>query len=138
MARTQSAWVEVLSSYLKTIYPAGLDILINGVNHYLNFGTFSGSSGYGFRDNAGTMEVKNDGGTWNPIASTTSGLSSEVPSGTIDGVNTNFLVAHSPKLLFLNGAFQTPSIDYTLSGSAPTITISYVTAPPAGTHLSIY
>src|SRR3989344_1349449 len=35
---------------------------------YLNFGTGSGSSGYGFRDNSGTMQVKSSAGSWNDIA----------------------------------------------------------------------
>jgi len=34
---------------------------------YINFGTTSGSSGYGFRDNGGTMEFKNSAGSWTPI-----------------------------------------------------------------------
>ena len=40
---------------------------------YLNWGVTSGSAGYGFRDNAGTMELKNSGGAWQAIATTTSG-----------------------------------------------------------------
>ena len=31
---------------------------------YYNFGTTDGSAGYGFRDNAGVVEVKNSGGSW--------------------------------------------------------------------------
>lgn len=31
---------------------------------YINWGTTSGTTGYGFRDNAGTMEFKNSGGSW--------------------------------------------------------------------------
>ncbi len=31
---------------------------------YINFGDTDGSSGYGFRDNAGTLEYKNSGGSW--------------------------------------------------------------------------
>ncbi len=31
---------------------------------YLNFSSTSGTSGFGFRTNAGTMEFKNSGGTW--------------------------------------------------------------------------
>lgn len=34
-----------------------------GSNAYLNFGATSGSSGYGIRDNAGTLEFKSDGGS---------------------------------------------------------------------------
>lgn len=46
------------------IWAEGRDVLINGSNHYLNFGTDSGSGGYGFRDNGGVMQWKNSGGAW--------------------------------------------------------------------------
>lgn len=36
---------------------------------YHNYGTTSGSSGYGFRDNAGTMEFKNSAGSWTAFGS---------------------------------------------------------------------
>lgn len=36
---------------------------------YWNFGSTSGSSGYGFRDNAGTLQLKNSGGDWTNIVS---------------------------------------------------------------------
>lgn len=51
-------------TYIHTIAPAGYDILVNGTSKYVNFNTVVGSSGYGFRDNAGSMEVKNSGGVW--------------------------------------------------------------------------
>lgn len=35
---------------------------------YINFGPKDGSGGYGFRDNAGTIQVKNAGGSWVDIA----------------------------------------------------------------------
>ena len=34
---------------------------------YINFSDISGSSGYGFRDNAGTIEFKHSGGSWAAI-----------------------------------------------------------------------
>ncbi|MCR4326002.1 MAG: hypothetical protein NUV59_04380 [Patescibacteria group bacterium] len=37
---------------------------------YINFGTTSGSSGYGIRDNSGTIETKSSGGAWASINST--------------------------------------------------------------------
>lgn len=37
---------------------------LSGTSRYLNFGTIVGSTGYGFRDNAGVMQFKNSGGTW--------------------------------------------------------------------------
>lgn len=44
-----------------TFIGGNLSIPISG---YLNIGTTLGTSGYGFRDNAGTMEFKNSGGSW--------------------------------------------------------------------------
>ena len=41
---------------------------------YLNFGSTWDSAGYGVRDNAGTLEFKNAGGTWASIQSTVSTL----------------------------------------------------------------
>jgi len=35
-----------------------------GPSKYLYFGSTTGTDGYGFRDNAGTMEYKNSGGSW--------------------------------------------------------------------------
>jgi len=35
-----------------------------GAGKYMNFGATRGSSGYGIRDNAGTIEIKNSGGSW--------------------------------------------------------------------------
>lgn len=62
-ARTQSSWL--VSDDGTYIYPANaLNVLLPLVNGYLNFGTFSGFSGYGFRDNGGTMQFKNNGGSW--------------------------------------------------------------------------
>jgi hypothetical protein len=37
---------------------------------YVNFGDTTGTSGYGFRDNAGTPQVKSSGGAWANIATT--------------------------------------------------------------------
>ena len=38
--------------------------ILSGTNLYLNFGNTAGASGYGIRDNAGTLEFKNSGGNW--------------------------------------------------------------------------
>ncbi len=47
---------------------------------YLNFGTKEGSSSYGFRDNSGTMEYKNSGGSWTPWVTSPYGFSSSAYS----------------------------------------------------------
>jgi hypothetical protein len=64
----------------------------------------------------------------------------EVPSGTVNGVNTIFTLAHTPTagtlLLFLNGVKQKAGVGnhYTISGA----TITFVTAPETGDDLSAY
>jgi len=68
-ARTGSNWNLRLGSYLETKDSSGYNILINGINKYLNFNSLSGTTGYGFRDNAGQMEVKDSGGSWTGIGS---------------------------------------------------------------------
>jgi hypothetical protein len=46
----------------------------SGGNAYLNFGTTAGSSGYGIYDNAGTLQFKNSGGSWQSLQSIISTL----------------------------------------------------------------
>lgn len=71
-ARTQSLWfISDSGTYIQPQSP--LNVLINGVNRYLNFGTLSGSTGYGFRDNGGTMEFKNNAGAWTGVGTGGSG-----------------------------------------------------------------
>lgn len=69
MARKDGVWQNRTGSYIETTNPTGYDILINGTNRYLNFGVISGSTGYGIRDNGGTMEFKNSGGSWTTFGS---------------------------------------------------------------------
>lgn len=46
------------------LFNAGIQL---AANTYLNFGATTGSSGYGIRDNSGTIEFKNSGGSWQGI-----------------------------------------------------------------------
>lgn len=50
----------------------------------------------------------------------------QTPSGTVDGSNTIFTVTLPLNNLYVNEGFQTPNVDYTLSGT----TITFVVAPP--------
>lgn len=45
MARRDELWNIVNGTYIKTIKPTGYDVLINGTDKYLNFGSISGTSG---------------------------------------------------------------------------------------------
>ena len=49
----------------------------------INFNTETGESGYGIRDNGGTIEAKNEGGTWMTVL-TSSGGGGGGGSGTIN------------------------------------------------------
>jgi hypothetical protein len=45
--------------------------ILNGTSPtYLNFGSTAGFNGYGIRDNSGTMEFKNSGGSWTGLTAT--------------------------------------------------------------------
>lgn len=66
MARTEGFWNNV-GNHIKTIFPSGVDILVNGLNKYINFNAVSGVAGYGFRDNNGVMEYKDAAGDWQPF-----------------------------------------------------------------------
>ena len=60
--RQARAW-----GYIDMDNPDWYDVLINGTNRYLNFGILSGTTGYGFRDNAGVIEAKDSGWAWLPV-----------------------------------------------------------------------
>ena len=55
------------------------NLSISGPSRYINFGATStsaiGESGYGFRDNSGILEFKNENGTWQPATVATTGPS---------------------------------------------------------------
>lgn len=56
-----------------------------GDNQYLNFGTTSGSSGYGIRDNNGTIEFKHESGSWSAISSSGGGTFVGKTASSYDG-----------------------------------------------------
>lgn len=79
MARVGGQWVRTVAGYIKTAAVGGANILVNGTNRYINFNLTSGASGYGIRDNNGTMEFKNSGGSWTEFGTggTGGGISTE-------------------------------------------------------------
>lgn len=97
-SRTDNVWFTPDNLHLETSLPTGFNLLINGVSRYLNFGSTSGTSGYGFRDNAGTIETKNSGGSWASIgssgASTPQTLTNKIISGLTNTI-TNIKTWHS-------------------------------------------
>lgn len=90
--RTQSTWlIDPGNTYTFLANP--LNVLISGINKYLNFGTFSGTTGYGFRDNGGVMEFKNSGGSWTGVGTGGSGTNFFTQSGTTISQNTGSIVS---------------------------------------------
>lgn len=78
------------------------------------------------------------GGGFNLMAMNIHIIDDETPSGTINGVNKVFTLAHSPDpvgsvKVFLNGARQRVTEDYTISGN----TITFTTAPLTGSILLV-
>lgn len=61
----------------------------------------------------------------------------EVPAGSVNGSNTTFTLTTSPTLnsemVFLNGLVQTPSTDYTVSGSV----VTFIAAPFTGDSVRV-
>ncbi len=114
MARTHDVWqTGVGATYIETIAPLGYDILIKGSDKYINFNTTVGSSGYGFRDNAGVMEVKSSGGAWAAISSGSaastladiSGYSTDATKSTYTmsaGIPVHFKSSDANTLLYLD------------------------------------
>ena len=63
----------------------------------------------------------------------------ETPTGTINGVNTDFTLSVVPAssqtvLVFIDGLMQTITTDYTLSNQ----TISFVNAPALGQEINVF
>ncbi len=85
------------------------DALLNGSGRYINFGTATSSSGYGFRDNSGTIEFKNSGGSWTGISNyftdggTTTYLTSQTDDVAFGGTDSGapFFFDESAELLTL-------------------------------------
>jgi len=57
----------------QTIYLQSTSWILS-VNNYLNFGGTTGSSGFGLRSNSGTMQFKNNGGSWIDIGTGGGGI----------------------------------------------------------------
>lgn len=69
-------------SGIRYIGLAGTMYLYDG--NYLNFSSTTGSSGYGLRNNSGTVQAKNSGGSWNDLAT----VDDTAYGGSWDGVTT--------------------------------------------------
>ena len=68
--QTRDGWLGLKNSFNGNALSIIGNAIMSGANRYLNFGTTWGTSGYGIRDNAGTLEFKNNGGSWDSIQNT--------------------------------------------------------------------
>lgn len=76
------------------------------------------------------QSIKWDGGQWIVYTPGSGGggggtLTEETPSGTVDGVNKIFTFLNIPQAIYVNGAYQIATIDYTISG----LTVTFTFAP---------
>lgn len=79
MSRTEGQWKKGVG----LITPSE-DVPILLLNSYLNFGgTLIGESGYGIRDNDGTLQFKNSGGSWANLGSGGSGSGDFLADGSV-------------------------------------------------------
>ena len=85
---------------------------------------------------AGPSIPSGSGGNWS---------FNEIPSGTINGTNTTFTLAHTPVagtlMLFLNGVLVMQNADYSLSGNTVTFSTAtgfYGAPKPGDTVISLY
>ena len=82
-----------------------LDVAGNiGLNasSYINFGDTDGSTGYGFRDNAGTIEYKNSGGSWATFGGSSTTLQGAYGADADGGDTTISLTSADDSLIFTN------------------------------------
>ncbi|HXH23691.1 MAG TPA: tail fiber domain-containing protein [Vicinamibacterales bacterium] len=91
---------------------------------YLNFGATEGTSGYGFRDNAGTLEFKNSGGTWQGVTTATSGPSFSVHKNGTDQTVTSGVIT---QITWNNEDFDTNNnFDLSTERFTPTVAGKYI------------
>jgi len=141
--RTSNFWNSD-GTYLKTTNDSGYNILVNGTSKYINFNSISGTTGYGLRDNAGTIEYKNSGGAWAGVGSGGTTDLSTAQLGQIGDVSTTTL-GYGSMLRYNTGTSEwesvaTSTLGFTLTESDPIWTAastSYTTtASSTATYLT--
>lgn len=97
-ARTDGLWDYLQGgNYIQPNASAGgVNLLLVGSNHYINFGVVTGVNGYGIRDNAGSIECKNSGGSWASCTGGGGGGSGTVTSVDVSGGSTGLTTSGGP------------------------------------------
>ncbi|MEK7459950.1 MAG: hypothetical protein AAB628_00115 [Patescibacteria group bacterium] len=104
------------------------DLILSGTNtRYLNFNASNGTAGYGFRDNSGTLQFKNSGGSWVDIPITPAGTTVTVPQFSVhkNGVQQTVVTNTDTKLTFSTEVFDT-NANFANSRFTPTVAGKYL------------
>ena len=94
--------------------------ILFGDSRYLNFGSLSGEEGYGMRDSAGTLEFKNDNGTWRSLDTIIGDyltLNNFLPGGGGEGGSFTTTVYEETHAGGLGKSYTCPAGQYVLSAS---------------------
>jgi len=112
---------------------------------YVNWGDTDGTSGYGFRDNAGAMEFKNSGGSWTPFTGT-AGADTQVQfnNAGVFGASADFTFNDTTDLLTLAGPlkadlfYNTSVVTFTNADTTPSVSGSntFLTANAGATSIT--
>ncbi len=86
--------------------------LLSGSSRYLNWGTTAGDTGYGIRDNGGTMEYKNSGGNWTSFGGGLPWLASGNNIYNTNSANVGIGTASPGQLLDVNGTARATAFLY--------------------------
>ena len=116
MARTEGQWEKkVGSSFIQTVRNVA-GILLRGTNRYINFGSVTGDTGYGFRDNNGVLEYRNSSGAWTAMGA------AEI-AATFETVNKN--ISAYPYVINYTLSDDIDTIVYTTPSGSITKTFNY-------------
>lgn len=117
---------------LQIEHVVGLSRLLEGMDYRLRSLVHGG--GDTIKAGANVTLTRNADGTTSVSAASATGTNFETPTGTVNGVNTAFTVANTPKYLIVDNTILIENVDYTLSGLNITIT----GAPPTRFIRSAY
>ena len=109
------------------------DTNVSTTGHF-GFGTVYGDSGYGFRSNAGVVEVKNSGGTWGPIGNSMAPWNVASETGAAGVLNNAGLFHHGASRFNCSGTATFAS--FADNSSGPYVVLMKSRSPTVGTWIS--